>query len=410
MATEPMRICNMTSDGRLLEQPSRNCAIPHFVEVTDDFSIPINGYATPALVSFTVITNSLVCIVLLKKKMRTQTSILLVAIAMSDTLTGLAPLPCYLHFYTMKAYATFTSYSWCLVYFWLIDYLPTVFHTASVWLTVALAVQRYLCVQNLLSTKQVGTIRKTALAIVAIYVGSIGFHFVRFLELRISPISLPEYLVDGGHPATGCYTEYVPVLGAETRPLFQRLLLVPHHPGPLRAVVRSGRLEHLSQPGLEERHEATTGVAQAKQTGGVQGPEGDHCNHVDVGRRRRSVRPGGAPSRVHLMTMTIENNTSLELMNPVTRSTVELFTNFIILLSYPINFFIYCSMSRHFRQTFRGLFISEAKHNQSAVTNSSRQLQQQQQHQQLLTEPKHPSPLLGSHQGQLIQLQNLSSQ
>lgn len=34
-----------------------------------------------------------------------------------------------------------------------------------------------------------------------------------------------------------------------------------------------------------------------------------------------------------------------------------LFTNFLIIVSYPINFAIYCGMSRQFRETFKELFI-----------------------------------------------------
>jgi neuromedin U receptor 1 len=34
-----------------------------------------------------------------------------------------------------------------------------------------------------------------------------------------------------------------------------------------------------------------------------------------------------------------------------------LFTNFFIIVSYPINFAIYCGMSRQFRETFKELFI-----------------------------------------------------
>ena len=37
-----------------------------------------------------------------------------------------------------------------------------------------------------------------------------------------------------------------------------------------------------------------------------------------------------------------------------------LFTNFFIIVSYPINFAIYCGMSRQFRQTFKELFVRGA--------------------------------------------------
>jgi hypothetical protein len=34
-----------------------------------------------------------------------------------------------------------------------------------------------------------------------------------------------------------------------------------------------------------------------------------------------------------------------------------LFSNFIIILTYPINFAIYCCMSRQFRETFKDMFV-----------------------------------------------------
>jgi len=39
---------------------------------------------------------------------------------------------------------------------------------------------------------------------------------------------------------------------------------------------------------------------------------------------------------------------------------VSLYINQFILLSYPLNFFIYCGMSRQFRETFRSLFMTLA--------------------------------------------------
>jgi len=92
--------------------------------------------------------------------MRTPTNTLLVAMAVSDTMTGLSPIPVYLYFYTSGGYkdyvpyhwflkTTYTvplyfyvPYHWCWLYFCLGEHLPTIFHTASVWLTVALGVQR----------------------------------------------------------------------------------------------------------------------------------------------------------------------------------------------------------------------------------------------------------------------------
>merc|ERR1719220_1181271 len=43
-------------------------------------------------------------------------------------------------------------------------------------------------------------------------------------------------------------------------------------------------------------------------------------------------------------------------------SNIILFINVIICLSYPLNFAIYCGMSRQFRKTFRSVFLSPALH------------------------------------------------
>ena len=109
-------------------------------------SVPIYGYVSPPVILLTLLTNSLICLVLLRRGMRTATNLLLTAMALSDMLTGLCPLPCFIYFYTFKANSDWVPYSWCAAYAILTDRLPTVFHTASIWLTVALAIHRYICV------------------------------------------------------------------------------------------------------------------------------------------------------------------------------------------------------------------------------------------------------------------------
>jgi len=106
----------------------------------------LNGYIVPLLVLVTIITNLLVCLVLNRPHMRTATNAVLVAIALSDSLTGLWPLPSYVYFYALGAKSEYVPYRWCYAYFCLTEYLPTVFHTTSVWLTVLLAAHRYVCV------------------------------------------------------------------------------------------------------------------------------------------------------------------------------------------------------------------------------------------------------------------------
>jgi len=51
-------------------------------------SVPIYGYVSPPVILLTLLTNSLICVVLLRRDMRTATNLILAAMALSDMLTG----------------------------------------------------------------------------------------------------------------------------------------------------------------------------------------------------------------------------------------------------------------------------------------------------------------------------------
>ena len=63
------------------------------------------------------------------------------------------------------------------------------------------------------------------------------------------------------------------------------------------------------------------------------------------------------PMGVIMSIMIVENTADKALVDEETRALVELFINLAILLSYPLNFFIYCAMSRRFREEFSRTFM-----------------------------------------------------
>jgi len=144
--TFPLTSSNETSTG--FEDGDVFCANPPcpFLIPQTPMSTPIYGFVSPPVILFTVITNTLICAVLLRRNMRTATNALLLAMAVADMMTGVWPLPCYVYFYTLGAVRYYVPYHWCVVYSALTEHLPTVSHTASIWLTVALALHRYVCV------------------------------------------------------------------------------------------------------------------------------------------------------------------------------------------------------------------------------------------------------------------------
>lgn len=104
------RICNLTELPGF-DDGGGPCVTPEFLWV-DQYKLAVSGYVMPALVFLTVITNCLVCAVLLRRSMRTPTNIILVAMAVSDMLTGVSTMPAFVKFFTFGAYVDYMPYEW----------------------------------------------------------------------------------------------------------------------------------------------------------------------------------------------------------------------------------------------------------------------------------------------------------
>jgi len=66
------------------------------------------------------------------------------------------------------------------------------------------------------------------------------------------------------------------------------------------------------------------------------------------------------PLAVLLILQIIENTWHIQLMADGVANSAAVFINLAIVLSYPVNFFIYCGMSRQFRTTFAAMFSCSA--------------------------------------------------
>jgi len=201
-AKNRLGLCNF-SYGPLDETASNNSDARHVWGLTSfddclplltvdpsDVAIGVNGFVMPVVVLLTLITNSLVCAVLLQSHMRTPTNIFLVALAVSDALTGAIPLPVFVHFYTSGAYQSIlVPPSWCDVYLPMSLHVPTMCHTSSIWLTVGLAFQRYIFICHQGVAKRVCTVRNAVIAVMAVYVAAAVSQASRNFEHRYEPIS-----------------------------------------------------------------------------------------------------------------------------------------------------------------------------------------------------------------------------
>ncbi|XP_041372673.1 sex peptide receptor-like [Gigantopelta aegis] len=205
-ATSAQYITNVTgnvhvSDGNLLS----------IYPIPERYSIPIYVYASPILLLMTIFSNTMVCVVLFKRHMRSPTHVLLTVMAITDTLTGLFPVPVMAYFFGTEKVKDFVQYGWCFAYDYLTMYIPTIFHTASIWLTMALAVQRYICVCYPFKARTWCTITNAIRGTVIIYVMAVLSHICRFFEKDISSVVLPS-LVNENETITACFIIWKPWL------------------------------------------------------------------------------------------------------------------------------------------------------------------------------------------------------
>ncbi|CAJ0560357.1 unnamed protein product, partial [Mesorhabditis spiculigera] len=124
-------------------------------QVPLEWALPLYGYLMPLVVALTVATNSFIVVVLSHKYLRTPTNFVLLAMAVSELLTGVCCIPWFLYYYTFGGYHTDAESGlpsiWCQLIPFMASFFPSIFHATAIYLTVYLAIQRYvyICIPTL---------------------------------------------------------------------------------------------------------------------------------------------------------------------------------------------------------------------------------------------------------------------
>ncbi|KAL3861527.1 hypothetical protein ACJMK2_007556 [Sinanodonta woodiana] len=150
-----------------------------------DFEENIYVYFWIFLVILTFFGNVLIVAVFVRKSMRTATNLILLFIAISDSLTGLATLPTYIHVFTkgQQGWVGLTE-GWCEAFMISKFYISKAFHTVSVWLTLFLGFQRFLFVWFPFETKSWMTTRRTLIAVPIITISAFLIHIYHLNERK----------------------------------------------------------------------------------------------------------------------------------------------------------------------------------------------------------------------------------
>uniref|UniRef100_A0A914D7J8 G-protein coupled receptors family 1 profile domain-containing protein n=1 Tax=Acrobeloides nanus TaxID=290746 RepID=A0A914D7J8_9BILA len=153
-------------------------------QVPLSWALPLYGYIMPIIVAVTIATNSFIVLVLSHRYLRTPTNYVLLAMAVTELLTGLSCLPWLLYYYTFEGYIIDAREGlppfWCTMFPYMASVMPSIFHTAAIWLTVYLAVQRYIyiCLPKLVRSHC--TARRSKQVIMVICIASLWIYAPEF--------------------------------------------------------------------------------------------------------------------------------------------------------------------------------------------------------------------------------------
>ncbi|CAG5119373.1 unnamed protein product [Candidula unifasciata] len=323
------------------------------------YSIPLQGYLSPVLVFLTIINNTLVCIVLLKPHMRSPTNAILIAMALSDMFTGLFPVPVFLYFYATERYREWVPYDWCFAVEIFRVYIPTIFHTTSIWLTMALAFQRYIYVCHSFKARTWCTIKNVIIGAITILALATLSQFTCFFEFYFVETYRPSILVPN-KTVSACVKEMRPWVSSNVNLYYNiyfgvRVVFIHLIPC-VSLVVMNALLIHAMKKAQQRRMQL---LRQNKKSESRKLKE-SNCTTLMLVAVVGLFLLVEFPLGLVMVFLILDKSFQIVIIEEATVEVASLFANFFILLSYPLNFFIYCGMSKQFRETFKRLFTGAA--------------------------------------------------
>ncbi|XP_060663337.1 sex peptide receptor [Drosophila nasuta] len=319
------------------------------------YALPLYGYCMPFLLIMTIISNSLIVLVLSKKSMATPTNFVLMGMAICDMLTVVFPAPGLWYMYTFgNHYKPMHPVSFCLAYSIFNEMMPAMCHTISVWLTLALAVQRYIYVCHAPMARTWCTMPRVKRC--TFYIALLAFlhQLPRFFDRTYLPMDIEwnGNLTEVCHVETSLWVhEYIGVDLYYTSYYLFRVLFV--HFLPCIILVTLNILLFAALRQAQERRKLLFRENRKKECKKLRD---SNCTTLMLIVVVTVFLIAEIPIAV-VTSMHIVSSLIIEFLDYGIANIFIMLTNFFLVLSYPINFGIYCGMSRQFRETFKEIFM-----------------------------------------------------
>nr|ANO39031.1 GCR057 [Schmidtea mediterranea] len=340
------------------ETLDRYCQI-YFPRNDNTFTLLVYSKILIPVILIVCFTNTCICLILTRRHMISATNMILTAIAIADFLTGLFPLP----FYVIKNFSFFSSIrsrTFGYFYYFSVVVIPTICHTISIWLTVALAVQRFIYVSLPTEAKNICTVKTSIYTILTICVLSLVFH------LQLSIVSFDSYYF---YPCKHQTPEFVILKCNWTVELliiyyWSRTVLMNVIPCLLLTVFILSLI--VAVRSAEKHRRVLLQTSQKKESRRSKEFYSTSKMLLVVLCLFLIVEiPNGIAITLYMIQKSFSSNNS----NDSFWGKMNSICNILIIFSYPLNFVIYCIMSRNFRETLK--FIIGISNSANIVTNVS---------------------------------------
>jgi len=352
------------------------------------FVYPLLGLIMPVLTVITMISNTIIIIILSRPGMQSPTNCVLLSMAVCDLITILIPTPWYIYLYTLGYHedAEWSTVS-CFLYDLLSVTVPQIFHTASNWLTLALALQRYIYVCHAAVAKQWCTLARSRMFVFVVLGFAVTYMLPRVFDRTYAVIQDGPILSTGSQRDV-CLVHFsswvIKIVDIYFISFWWfRVVFVQIFPC-ISLVILNILLFSAMRRAEQRRRRLTINKTNNNFKKGGSRPKRSNTiarrmSIFGFSKESRDRRQRDANNTTMMLIVVIAVFLAVELplscitaLHTISSSVVEfldyklvgniiLFINVIICMSYPLNFAIYCGMSRQFRKTFRSLFLNPVR-------------------------------------------------
>ncbi|PAV73897.1 hypothetical protein WR25_16078 [Diploscapter pachys] len=319
-------------------------------QVPEEWAKPMYGFIMPVIVTLTVATNSFIVIVLSHKYLRTPTNYVLLAMAVSELLTGLSCMPWFLYYYTLSGHKTdaltgLPSF-WCYAIPYMASFFPSIFHTMAIWMTVYLAIQRYIyiCVPSLV--RRFCTIHRSKQVIMMICMLAIFMYLPEPFAIRHESHEMIDHWTNTSRRL--CYRGHSPlVLSIGLDVYYKSFRSTKRKCSEGASTDSENRIQRLF------KHRESVNASEPKRVHGLK--QNTRMLIVVIILFLMTEIPAALIFILHVLAV----STGFQPIEYSVLNVLLIIRNVLIVVSYPFRFAIYCGMSQQFRDVVRQMFIGK---------------------------------------------------